>query len=215
MCRSSREVAIQSIIFGALGFRASLEVTVHPRSESLCSQLLPWLEELDFGDRIEEYHREILETPHRELPRESQAEAYWKGEAASFLGWAIQLCDKPDLVQPVYPEMLIDCLRILQPNAKDLVSSAIVRSEQEIVDYCTFCLSVRHHFQLPSLDSDGQIVLQRIHQAKLFNFGLNNDLDRQREIESDAAELASSVPHARGLYVVRAFAAEWLLGEEL
>lgn len=76
MRRSSREVAIQSIIFGTLGFRASLEATVHPRSESLCSQLLPWLEELGFGDRIEEFHREILETPHRELPRESQTEAY-------------------------------------------------------------------------------------------------------------------------------------------
>ncbi len=215
MRRSSREVAIQSIIFGTLGFRASLEATVHPRSESLCSQLLPWLEELNFGDRIEEFHREILGTPHRELPRESQTEAYWRGEAASFLGWAIQLCDKPDLVEPVYPGMLVDCLRILQPNARDLVSNAILRSDCEIADYCTFCLSVRHHLQLASLDSDGQIVFQRIHQAKLLSLGLNNDLDRQREIESDAAELASSVPHARGLYVVRALAAEWLLGQEL
>lgn len=215
MRRSSREVAIQSIIFGSLGFRASLEVTVHPRCEPLCSQLLPWLEEQGFGDRIEEFHREILETPHRELSRESQAEAYWRGEDASILGWAIQLCDKPDLVQPVYPKMLVDRLRILQPNARDLVSSASLRSDREIVDYCTFCLKVRHHNQLSLLDRDGQNVLQRIHQSNLFNLGLNNDLDRQREIESDAAELASSVPHVRGLYVVRAMASEWLLGKEL
>ncbi|MGV3605841.1 MAG: hypothetical protein ACO1RA_05495 [Planctomycetaceae bacterium] len=215
MRRSSREVAIQSIIFGTLGFRASLEVTVHPRSESLCSQLLPWLEELNLGDQVEEFHREILETPLRKLPRESQTEAYWRGEAASFLGWAIQLCDKPDRVQPVNPGMLVDCLRILQPNARDLISSAILRADHEIADYCTFCLSVRHHLQLSSLDSDGQIVLKRIHHAKLSNLGLNDNLDRQREIESYAAELASSVPHVKGLHVVRALAAEWLLGEEL
>lgn len=215
MRRSSREVAIQAIIFGTLGFRASLEATVHPRSESLCSQLLPWLEELGFGDRIEEFHREILETPHRELPRESQTEAYWRGEAASFLGWAIQLCDKPDLVQPVNPGMLVECLKILQPNASDLVSSASLRSDHEIEDYCTFCLAVRHHLQLLSLDKDGQTVLQRVHQAKLINLGLNEDSNRQREIESDAAQLASSVPSARGLYVVRALASEWLLGQEL
>jgi hypothetical protein len=74
---------------------------------------------------------------------------------------------------------------------------------------------VRHHLQLSSLDSDGQIVLKRIHHAKLSNLGLNDNLDRQREIESYAAELASSVPHVKGLHVVRALAAEWLLGEEL
>jgi len=63
---------------------------------SLCSQLLPWLEQLGLGARIEAFHREILESPYEGLSREFQTEALWRGEAASFLGWAIQLFDKPD-----------------------------------------------------------------------------------------------------------------------
>jgi hypothetical protein len=214
MYRTSHEVAFQAIIFGTLGFRASLEVTEHPRSKSLCSQLLPWLEQLNVDARIEEFHREILEAPYQQLPRESQTEAYWRGEAASFLGWAIQLFDKPNPIRPVDAGVLVERLRILQPNASDLVSSANLRPEHEVEDYCTFCLTVRHHLQLSALDKDGQTVLKRTHQTRLTELGLNEALDRQREIEIDAAQLASDVPSARGLYVVRALASEWLLGKE-
>src|SRR5258708_5522124 len=108
MRRSSREVAVQAVISGALGFRASLEVTEHPRCATLCSQLLPWLEHLDLGDQIKEPHREILLTRHRELSRESQTEAHWRGEAAAFLGWAIQLLDEPDPTMSVDSGVIVE-----------------------------------------------------------------------------------------------------------
>lgn len=215
MCRSSHEVAVQAIIYGTLGFRASLEVTVHPRCEKLCSRLLPWLEQLNFDDQIEEFHREILETPYRELPHEFQTEAYWRGESALLLGWAIQICDKPSPILRVDPDVLVERLRILQPNASDLVQKASLRQEHEIKDYCAFCVAVRHHFQLPSLDEDGQETLKRFHQLRLVDLGLSETLVKQPEIEVEAAELASHVPNARSLYVVRALASEWLLGKEL
>ncbi len=215
MCRRSREIAVQAVIYGTLGFRASLEVTEHPRCITLCSQLLPWLEQLNFGDRIEEFHREILETPYSELPKKSQAEAYWRGEAASFLGWAIQVCDKPDPIHSVDPGVLVERLRILQPNASDLVKSAELRREHDIEDYCVFCLTVRHYFQLPALDKDGQDTLNRIHQARLTDLGLSESLVRQPDIQMEAAELTSCVPSARGLYVARSLASEWVLGKEI
>jgi hypothetical protein len=214
MRRSSHEVAVRAIIFGTLGFRASLEVTMHPRSASLCSQLLPWLEQRNLGPRIEEYHREILETPYQKLPRESQTEAHWRGEEALFLGWAIQLFDKPSLTESVDPGVLVERLRILQPNASDVISSASLRSESELDDYCAFCLTVRHQFQLPALDQDGQAVLKRIHHSNLHELGLSEALHRQKEIEVDAAQLPAAVPSVRGLYVVRAMTAEWLLGKD-
>lgn len=214
MRRNSHEVAVQAIIFGTLGFRASLEVTVHPRSETLCSQLLPWLEQLNLGAPIEEFHRKILETPYRELPRESHTEAYWRGEAASFLAWAIQLLEKPNPIGWVDPGRLIEGLRIFQPNVSDLVSSAILRSELEVDDYCALCLTMRHHFQVSVLDKEGQAVLKRIHQSRLAELGLSEAFHRQQEeIEREAAELVSAVPSVRGLYVVRALTSEWLLGE--
>lgn len=215
MLRSSREVAVQAVIYGTLGFRASLEATVHPRSTTLCSQLLPWLEQLNFGGRIEDFHREILKTPYGELPRASQTEAYWRGEAAVLLGWAIQLFDKPDPIRRVDVGVLVERLRILLPTASDLVSNANLRSEHEIEDYCAFCVTVRQSLQLSALDKHAQIVLKRIHQMRLTELGLNEALDRQPGIESDAAQLASDVPSAKGLYVVRALASEWLLGQEL
>jgi hypothetical protein len=214
MRRSSREVAVQAIIFGTLGFRASLEVTVHRRSATLCSQLLPWLEQLNLSPRIEEFHREILGTPYRELPCESQTEAYWRGEAASFLGWAIQLFDKPDPIASVNAEVLVERLMILQPNASDLFSSVTLRPEAEVDDYCALCLTVRHHCQASALEKDGQTVLRRIQQSRLADFGLSEALVRQPEIESEAARLSSLVPSVKGLYLVRAMTSEWLLGKD-
>jgi hypothetical protein len=214
MRRSSREVAVQAIIFGTLGFRASLEVTVHPRSKLLCSQLLPWLERLNLGDRIEGFHRAILETPYHQLPRESQTEAYWRGEAASLLGWAIQLFDKPNPTASIDPGVLVENLRILNTDVRDLISSASLRSESEVDDYCTFCLTVRHQFQLSALEQDGQAVLKRIHHSRLADLGLSEGSPRRIEIEIEAAQLAFAEPTARGLYVVRALTAEWLLGAD-
>jgi Domain of unknown function (DUF4272) len=214
MRRSSREVAVRAIIFGTLGFRASLEVTAHQRSESLCSQLVPWLEQLNLGARINDFHREILVTPFQKLTHEFQTEAYWRGEAASFLGWAIQLIDKPHPTESVDPGVLVQRLRILQPNTGDLISRCSLRSEVEVDDYCTFCLTVRHKFQVSGLDEDGQAVLKRIHESRLADLGLSEALHRRKEIETEAAQLASAVPRVKGLYVVRALAAEWLLGQD-
>ena len=212
--RNSHDVAARAIVFGALGFRASLEVTAHPRSQTLCLQLLPWLEQLNLGDRIEEFHGEILKTPYQRLSRESQTEAIWRGEAASLLGWAIGLFDKPNPTQDIEPGLLVSKLCLLQPSATELISAARLRPQPEIDDYCAFCLTMRHYFQMSTLDKDGQVVLQHLHQTRLAEFGLSQALDRQREIENEAVQLFSITPNVRGLYVVRALASEWLLGKD-
>ena len=211
MRRSSKEVAIQAIIFGTLGFRASLEVTEHPRCSEICSRLLPWLEQLNFDDRVEEFHREILNTPHGDLPREFESEAVWRGEAAYFLGWAIQLFDKPPPSTFTDPGALTDVLRLLQPNANELVSSAQLRPQPEIDDYCAFCLTVRHLFQVTAIPTNGRDSLIRAYQFRLAELGLSEASFRHQPSEA-ASLISSSVGDVRGLYVVRSLAAEWLLG---
>ena len=213
MHRSSNRVAAQAIIFGTLGFRASLEVTDHPRSKTLCSQLLPWLEQLNLGTRIEEFHREILETPFRELPREFQTEAVWRGESASFLGWAIQMFDRPNPTVSTDLGLLVSNLSLLQPNVSQMISSASLRPQLEINEYCAFCLSVRNHFQVSALQKNGQAVLNRIHQARLAELGLSEAVCQLKATELEAV-LASPATSVKGLYVVRGLAAEWLLGKD-
>lgn len=215
MLRSSHEVAVQSIVFGTLGFRASLELTEHPRSESICSELFPWLEKYNLAGGIEEYHREILETPYQALTSESQTEAYWRGEAAVLLGWVVQIFDKPAPTHVVDTGVLVKQLKILQPNVNDLLASASLRSKAEIDDYCAFCLTVRHQLQLSVLNPDVQATLSSIHQRRLAELGLSEVIHQRNDFEIDAEQLSSTVPSVKGLYVARALAAEWLLGEDM
>ncbi len=213
MRRTCREVAVQAIVFGALGFRASLEVTNHKRCAVLCSQLLPWLEQHKLDGSIDSFHREILATPYQELLQESQVEASWRGEEAAFLGWAINWFDRPHPTALIDAGELVSRLRILQPKMHDFVEGASFRPKSEIDDFCAFCLSVRHQFQVSVLDEEGQIVLERIHQTNLADLGLNERSHQQKEkTEYEAAQLTKATPSVRGLYVVRALASQWLRG---
>jgi len=214
MVRTADEIAAQAIICGALGFRASIEVTQHPRTNEFCTRLLPWLEEVEVGSRIDPYHREILETPHGRLSPESQREAYWRGEAAAVYGWAILLFDKPHRLFPISPELLVSNLQLLQPSANLLLADAKLRPQAEIYEYCLYCLEIRHQFQLQSVASDAREALSAVHRRRLQKLGLTRVDTGSQISDIEAADILSAAPHARGLYVVRALSAEWLLGME-
>jgi hypothetical protein len=212
MHRTAREVAAQAIIYGTLGFRASLEVTEHRRTTELCSRLLPWLEQFGLGNQIEEFHREILKTAHGGLPHESQTEAYWRGESAALLGWAIQLFDQPKLAEFIDPGLLLENLRILRPEASEILSSATLRSKAEIVEYCAYCLTVRHELERSGRSADLQAALSWVQQKRLAKRGLGGLDLRLKGDDVEASTLASATPGVKALSVVRALAAEWLLG---
>lgn len=214
MRRAAREIVDQAIIYGALGFRASLEVTEHPRSKNLCSQLLPWLEQCGLGAKIEEHHREILETPHKELPSESQTEAFWRGEAASVLGWAVQLFDKPDPTEYVDAALLVTNLKILLPTAEEIANGARLRSQSEIDNYCAYCMIVRHQHQLSAFPEEMRATLSAAHQARLATLGLCEAYKRLDGADLEAATRGPKSPGVKGLYVVRGLTTEWLLGGE-
>jgi len=211
MVRTGREVATEAIICGALGFRASLEVTEHPRTIEFCSQLLPWLDQIGIGDKVEPFHREILECSHGNLPPDFQSEAYWRGESASIFGWSIQLFDTPDRLAPVDPGLLVKNLRILQPTASQVLSGATFRSKIEIEEYCAYCLEVRNQFQLLSLPLESQLILKNIHCKRMAELGLSDGFRKSNAFDEEVAKLLPTLTGAKGLYVVRAMAAEWLL----
>jgi hypothetical protein len=209
--RQSREIAAASIIHGTLGFRASLEVTDHIRCVELCGRLLPWLEETRLGSLIEPFHREIFDTPYRKLPSDFQAEAIWRGDSAALLGWSIQLFDMPDPSESIDPGRLVTHLRILQPEAAELLVNASLRPRQDIERYCAYCVAVRNRFDLRSLGPDRRALFDGVYRQRLQKLGLDDESLQRDTFLEDASRFVSESPSARGLYVVRAIAAEWLL----
>jgi hypothetical protein len=212
--RESREIANRALIHGALGFRASLEVTMHARCAEICGRLLPWLEELGLASRIEDYHREILKSPHGSLPPDARSEAYWRGESAAVLGWSINLFEKPQPLATIDSDLLVERLRILQPNGYELLRNSSLRPSYEVEHFCAFCLAVRNRFQLMSLGSNNRSLFDSIFKSQLDELGLENESVVPEVVIEEAAHLAAESPNVRGLFVVRAIAAEWLLGGE-
>lgn len=208
MVRPAPEIAARAIICGALGFRASLEVTDHPRARELSSRLLPWLAEQGLAYQIEPFHREILEAECGQLPPSHRTEAYWRGESAALLGWTIHLFDIPDRILPVDPGELVSRLHLLEPEARILLATATLQPKQEIEEFCAFCLAVRTRFQQLSASPDVAPILDRILRTRLTELGLH---DADAAIAEATAFAAQTTPPPRGLYVIRAIAAEWLL----
>jgi hypothetical protein len=211
MIRSAREIASRAMVYGALGFRASLEVTVHARSVEISSRLLPWLDELGLAGMIEPLHREILETAHGQLLPPDRTEASWCGEGAAVFGWAVQAFDEPDPTEPVDGGQIVERLNILRREAAELLAKATLRPESEIENFCAFCLAVRHEYQKRSASLDTGLMLDQINRVRMAELGLG-DIDRALEEASTFAD--NTIPPPRGLYIVRAIAAEWLLGVE-
>jgi hypothetical protein len=148
------------------------------------------------------------------LTHDQQTEAYCRGESAAVFGWAIQLFETPDRSDSIDPGLLASSLRILHPSADQLLRNASLRPEAEIHEYCFQCLEIRHQFQLQAQPRELQEILQEIHRKRMAELGLTDALDRSQAVVAEAENFASTATDSRGMYVVRALAAEWLLGGE-
>jgi len=212
--RTAHEIACRALVHGALGFRASLEMTRHPKCDQACLSLLPWLQEVGLASSITDFQREILNCHHGKLSLEAQTEAFWRGESAALLAWSIQLFDSLDPVATVDPNSLVDCLRILKPEAGELIEGASLRPSHELQSFCIFCIAVRNRFQLAQLGARNRLLFDAICKTRLEELGLHRDNEAWERILEETTQFAAVTPNSKGLYVVRALAAEWLLGGE-
>ena len=125
------------------------------------------------------------------------------------MGWSVQLFQAPDRVNSVDPELLVTNLKLLQPQAIDALATAVLRPQYEIEWFSALCLAVRHGFQRQVLPPDRREALDLIWRKRLTALGLN-----ERDIEAaqdEASVFVSTSPDVKGIYLVRALAAEWLL----
>ncbi|HZU38455.1 MAG TPA: hypothetical protein VFA18_21200 [Gemmataceae bacterium] len=212
--RERHEILQLTLVYGTLGFRASLEATSHARCAEVCGRLLPWLERIGLASQIKPLHHDILTNAHGSLPEDLRTEAYWRGESASLLGWSIGLLDHPDPVVPVDPNVLVKQLQMLQPKAMELLEFANVPTVEEIKRYCAFCLAVRNRFQMMSLGSDHQGLFDNLYRTTIVELGLSMDSIYSDATLAEATQHVMNANDTRGLYVVRALTAEWLFGED-
>jgi len=192
MIRSAREIASRAMVYGALGFRASLEVTIHARSVEISGRLFSWLDELGLAGQIEPDHREILETAHGQLAPRDRTEAYWCGDGAAAFGWAVQVFDASDPTLPVDSGQLVKRLNLLRPEAAKLIAEATLRPESEIERFCAFCLAVRHAYQ-KRLASPENGLMDQLGRIRMAELGPRN-VDRAIEEASAFADRITPPP---------------------
>ncbi|HUG92234.1 MAG TPA: DUF4272 domain-containing protein [Planctomycetaceae bacterium] len=211
--REAQQVAKRAVILGAIAFRASLEVTEHPRVVELSGRLLPWLREVGCDDELDPFERELLATPLGQLSDGQRIDANWAGEAGTFFCWALNLAAPLDVAAPADQSRLPGSLFILRPEANEILRSALLRESAELEDVC------RHYALIRSVLREGRValpakeIIRRVSLEELDQVGLDVIEDAiRRASETVAGMQPEERSRATGLYFVRAHAALWLFG---
>lgn len=209
--RKPLQVAKRAIILGAIAFRASLEVTDHPRVVEHSQKLLPWLHTLGIDDELDPIERELLETPLGELSPSQQMDANWASESSSFFCWALNLTGPLDVLAPANAKRLQELLGVLKPEASSILHSATLRDIADMEAACKQCVLVRSALQEARVAPSVGEIIRRVNRQRLADVGIAaSDDDMMRASSAVAAMSPDERSRAPGLYFVRDHAALWL-----
>lgn len=209
--RQPLQVAQRAIILGAISFRASLEVTDHPRVAELSQKLLPWLHSLGIDDELDPIERALLETPIGELSASQQMDANWASESCSLFCWALTLTDAPDVAVPVDGRRLLELLKILNPDVVSILQAATLRNVGELEATCKQCVLVRSALQEARVAPAVAEIIRRSNRQRLADVGITaTEVDLQNAATTVAAMTPDERRRAAGIYMVRDHAALWL-----
>lgn len=210
--RSPPEVAARTLIMGSLSFRASLEVTEHPRCEEICSRLLPWLQGLMIDQQIDPIEREILATPYRQLSSEQRNDAYWAGEGAAIYSWTLGLAPAPppSAVNADH-QSTVDRLRILYPEAREVLENAKLLASDEVPAYCRLVAATLSEMRQRRVTEKDRTILKEFQSERSAALGLylTYEDEAQARIFLDSLS-AHELQSCAGLYFVRYLATRWL-----
>lgn len=212
--REPQQVAKRALILGTIAFRASLEVTEHPRVVEISERLLPWLSEVECQDELDPIERELLETPLGELSDSQALDANWAGEAATLFCWMLKLAGPIDETSPTDQSRLPDLLFILHPEAAQIVRSASLRDRAEIEDTCRHFVLIRSILQESRMSLQAAEIIRRMNVQTLTEVGLVvTDDALARASESVSLMTPEERSRAAGFYFVRAHAALWFFSD--
>jgi hypothetical protein len=210
--REPQQVARRALVLGAVAFRASLEVTDHPRVVELSQRLLPWLTEVGCENELDPIEREELATPLGQLSDSQRGDVNWAGEQAAFFGWMLtRVAPLPD-EGPTDQTGLLQALCILKPEASAIVRSASLRDHAEIEDACQRFVLVRSILQESRVEPPARDIVRRVNLKKLEDVGVGvtqEAIARATDIVNRMT--AQDRKRAAGAYFVRSHAALWFL----
>lgn len=211
--REPRQIAKRALVLGTLAFRASLEVTDHPRVLEISKQLLPWLRQIGCADELDPIEKEELATPLGGLSRSQKADVNWAGEGAMLFCWMLKLVGSLEDAAIADHRQLTMLLSLLRPEAVEIIRSAQLRDRQEIRDRCRHFMLIQSLLRERRIENPGREIVRGLTVKQLAEVGLAvTDDGLTRASETVAHMTPEEMGCAAGLYFVRAHAALWYLG---
>jgi hypothetical protein len=202
--RTPQETAKRALILGTIAFRASLEITDHPRVVEISGRLLPWLVELGCEDGFDSTERELLATPLGQLSDSQRIDANWAGEAAAVLCWMLNLAAPLEVASGANQSDLPAVLCILKPEAAKILRSASLRDRMEIEEACRQFVLIRSMLQESRLDRHNGDIIRRVNVQRLDDVGLAVSEDAIRRASEAVSRMTPEERgRAPGLYLVR------------
>lgn len=212
--RTPQQVAKRTLVLGAIAFRASLEVTDHPRAVELSLQLVPWLSKLGCADELDPLERELLETPLRKLSGSQKIDANWSGEEAAFFCWSLGLADPLPVTSPADQSDVLKVLPILRPEAAGILRQPLLRNEVEIEAACVQTVLIRSLLQESRIGKPASETVRRVNLNRLAEAGLNaTDEDLRRAVTTVERMTPQERSRAAGFSFIRDHAALWLFSD--
>jgi len=210
--RTSAEVLRRAIVMTAVAFRASLEVTSHPRSDQLSQRLLPWLETLGLISDLDPAEHGLLATAFGGLEASQRTDANWSGEGANVMCWALHLTTRPPDHELVDPAILFDQLGILRADPRLAFPDITLRPPHEISDFHIRVETLRTALQLARTDASLRSTIRNVWLSRLSELGLQGrDGDLDEAGQRVATWSSEERRRAAGLCFVRSVATSWLV----
>ncbi len=136
--QTQEKIAKRAMVLSTLVCRGFIDTEKDPSSMELQKMLLPWLEEMDAAEELEEHEREVLLTSLGELKMQVHLNLVWVVEALATLAWALKRTELPVDDALSDPQAVVQKLYFLSTHAKklfdqELQEEAVLEEELDAV----------------------------------------------------------------------------------
>lgn len=130
---TATRVARRSLVLSAVVCRASIERGVtDSEAQSLHGRIIDWLTRLNLWDEVELSEEAMFRAPLGLLTSSDVIQASWYVEGLAVLAWTLKYLEFPVYGEQVDAHTVTDALWFLNEYAEDIITSAELRSTEEL-----------------------------------------------------------------------------------
>jgi hypothetical protein len=104
----------------------------NPDAGDLWERLKGWVNSQELDNELEDHERVLIYSPLGSLSNSDRISATWRVEGLAVLAWSLGLFPFPLHDAQVDPYEVTDCVALLNPEAAEIVESAMLRSDKEL-----------------------------------------------------------------------------------